>query len=620
MKILIHASLTFICFVSNLVFAQLTETFDNVQIPMRDGEFLEADIYLPAGPGPFEAILIQTPYNKEAINALPMGLGTNIDAQPYAWVIADWRGFYGSNTAAPGGTRGEDGYDICVWIVQQSWHAERIGTWGPSALGKVQYETAFEQHPNHTCAVPLVAHPQFAYSDYFYGGVLEESRLQQLDALGYGLSPIILGNVYYSAIWQIAENTSWTPELINIPTLNIGGWYDHNINKMLEWYEAVRSSAAVSVQDEQWLLIGPWVHGGTGTAYVGSSNQGELTYPNAAGVCDDKALDFFAYYLLDSVNNWQNTAPITYYEIGSNQWNSTTAATIGATSANILYLDQSATLRSDFGANQTSFTCDPNNPSPTLGGPTLYLGLAQGPYDQSSLLSRPDVISFATPVLSQDVHVTGNITVQVYFESDQPDGDVAIRLVDEYPDGRNMLITDGIRRMRFRNGYTQNDEEFVSSGTVYNMEITLPFTDYTWISGHKIKILVSGNSDNRWDVNLQNGGTMYQAGTTNVANITINHNPTYPSNITLPGSNNFLGSKELASAIQLYPNPAEDWVMINNDLPITFVRITDISGKVMLELEDDNIKKINLNVLSSGTYLLECLSENEKYRSTISKQ
>ncbi len=444
--------------------------------------------------------------------------------------------------------------------------------------------------------------------------------MQQLDALGYGLSPIILGNVYYSAIWQIAENTSWTPELINIPTLNIGGWYDHNINKMLEWYEAVRSSAAVSVQDEQWLLIGPWVHGGTGTAYVGSSNQGELTYPNAAGVCDDKALDFFAYYLLESVNNWQNTAPITYYEIGSNQWNSTTAATIGATSANILYLDQSATLRSDFGANQTSFTCDPNNPSPTLGGPTLYLGLAQGPYDQSSLLSRPDVISFATPVLSQDVHVTGNITVQVYFESDQPDGDVAIRLVDEYPDGRNVLITDGIRRMRFRNGYTQNDEEFVSSGTVYNMEITLPFTDYTWISGHKIKILVSGNSDNRWDVNLQNGGTMYQAGTTNVANITINHNPTYPSNITLPGSNNFLGSKELASAIQLYPNPAEDWVMINNDLPITFVRITDISGKVMLELEDDNIKKINLNVLSSGTYLLECLSENEKYRSTISKQ
>ncbi|TNE77688.1 MAG: CocE/NonD family hydrolase, partial [Bacteroidetes bacterium] len=231
MKILNHSSLILIFLVNNLAFNQLIETFDNVQIPMRDGEFLAADVYLPSGPGPFEVILIQTPYNKEAINNLPMGLGNNIDAQPYAWVIADWRGFYGSNGAAPGGTTGEDGYDICEWISQQSWHADRIGTWGPSALGKVQYETAFEQHPNHTCAVPLVAHPQFAYSDYFYGGVLEESRLQQLDALGYGLSPIILGNVYYSPIWQIAENTSWTPELINIPTLNIGGWYDHNINK-----------------------------------------------------------------------------------------------------------------------------------------------------------------------------------------------------------------------------------------------------------------------------------------------------------------------------------------------------------------------------------------------------
>ncbi len=605
---------------SNRTNAQIVETYDNVQIQMRDGEFLEADVYLPSGPGPFEVILIQTPYNKEAFTQLPMGVGTNIDGQPFAWVIVDWRGFYGSSGAASGSTRGQDGYDVCEWITQQSWHADRIGTWGPSALGKVQYDTAFEHHPNHTCAVPLVSHPQFTYDDYFFGGVLEVSKLQQLDALGYGLSPIVLSNVYYSNTWQYAENTTWTPNLIEIPTLQIGGWYDHNVDKMLEWYQAVRSNAAVAVQDQQWLLFGPWVHGGTGAAYVGSSNQGELSYPNAAGVCDVMAWDFFNYYLLDAVNNWQNTTPITYYETGINQWNTSTASTIGGSTNNVLYLDQNETIRSTYGAGSTSFVCDPNNPSPTIGGPTLAVGLQQGPYDQVSLLTRSDVKSFATPTLSQDLHVSGAVSLHVYFESDQPDGDIAIRLVDEYPDGRNMLINDGIRRMRFRTGYTQNDETFVSPGTVYDMVITLPFTDYTWLSGHKLKVLVSGNSDNRWDVNLQNGGTMYQAGTANTANITILHDQTYPSSITLPGSNDFLSVSNLDQpALDIYPNPASDKIIIETNETIEYIRIIDLSGNHVRELSG-NHKEINLSSLASGSYLIEVVTVNGLIRKSIVKQ
>src|SRR5690606_25625166 len=135
------------------------------------------------------------------------------------WVIVDWRGFYGSNGADLSNfKRGEDGYDICEWITQQSWHADRIGTWGPSALGGVQYNTAQEQHPNHTCAVPLVAHPQQSYDSYYNGGVLEIARIEQLVALGYGLTPVVLANTYYSAAWQYSENQTWYPSDIIIPT------------------------------------------------------------------------------------------------------------------------------------------------------------------------------------------------------------------------------------------------------------------------------------------------------------------------------------------------------------------------------------------------------------------
>ena len=62
--------------------------------------------------------------------------------------------------------------------------------------------------------------------------VLEEARLAQLDALGYGLSPIVMGNTYDNIIWQLASNETWFPDIIKIPTLQIGGWYDHNIDKI----------------------------------------------------------------------------------------------------------------------------------------------------------------------------------------------------------------------------------------------------------------------------------------------------------------------------------------------------------------------------------------------------
>ena len=289
--------------------SQMTPTLDDIWINMRDGELIQADVYIPTGVDSAEVILIQTPYNKDLFSfSLPMGIGTNLDSQPFIWVVVDWRGFYGSNGADLSSfERGEDGYDVCQWISQQVWHKDRIGTWGPSALGGVQYSTAREQHTNHTCAVPLVAHPQQNYNGYFTGGVLEEARLEQLDALGYGLSPLILANTYYSPLWSFSENNSWYPEDITIPTLQIGGWYDHNIDIMMDWYKATRSFAEASVQDQQWLLVGPWVHGGSGAAYVGSSTQGELTYPNAEFVSDSMAWDFLSYYLLDIPNNWQNT-------------------------------------------------------------------------------------------------------------------------------------------------------------------------------------------------------------------------------------------------------------------------------------------------------------------------
>lgn len=592
--------------------AQLSETLDNVWIPMRDGDSLQADVFIPTGVDSAQVILIQTPYNKELFFTLPMGVGLNLDSQPFIWVIVDWRGFYGSSNANVSNVnRGEDGYDVCEWISQQTWHKDRIGTWGPSALGGVQYATMREQHPSHTCAVPLVAHPQQAYDDYFMNGVLEEARLQQLDALGYGLSPIILSNVYYGALWTFTENDSWYPQDVAIPTLQIGGWYDHNIDKMTEWYKATRNSAVASVQDEQWFLVGPWVHGGSGAAYVGSSVQGELNYPNAEYVSDTMAWEFFEYYLLDSANNWQNTDFITYYETGKDVWATSNATSVEELNSDELYLNYNGKLVSGPTVQSTSFVSDPNNPSPTIGGATLHSTLDQGPYDQVSLEGRSDIITFATDALLADVSISGRVSLNLYVESDQPDCDISIRLVDVYPDGRNMLITDGIQRMRFRNGYYQSDEVFMTPGVVYNVQFDLPFTNYTWQSGHKIKIYVGGNNSIRYNVNLQDGGQMYTAGSGNVANITIHHNGTYPSSISFPGNNPILGIADQAEAVEftVYPNPAKDILHVDSEVAFDSYTIVDLTGREILSSQNF-VNSIDVGDLAKGAYLL-ILSQGE---------
>jgi predicted acyl esterase len=594
-------------------FGQPAPTFDDIMIPMRDGEFLEVDVYIPAGADSCEVILIQTPYDKDNFEAfLPIGVGLNLDSQPFAWVIADWRGFYGSSGADLSNfERGEDGYDICEWIVDQPWHLDRIGTWGPSALGGVQYLTAREQHPNHTCAVPLVAHPHTSYESYFTGGVLEEARLNTLDALGYWLSPLVLANTYYSNAWAFSENSSWYPSDIQIPTLQIGGWYDHNIDKMMTWYEATRNSAQASVQDQQYLLVGPWVHGGNGAAYVGSSTQGELTYPNAEFVSDTMAWDFFQYYLLDAPNNWQNTDNITYYELGANTWNTSNATTIDEQMSDVLYFDQSNKLTNSPGITSTGFVSDPSSPAPTIGGANLSPFLQQGPFDQISNESRTDIVTFETFDLPNDISISGRVTLDLYIEADQADCDIMVQLVDVYPDNRNMLITEGARRMRFRNGYFAADEVFMTSGQVYPVQIELPFTNYTWLAGHKIKVYIGGNSSTRWNVNLQDGGPMYQTGIGNSANIEVHHNTTNPSQITLPGNNPILNIDQSEMIeFNVFPVPATNVLTVESNQEIERYEIVDLSGR--MQLKGTDVNSINIESLTSGTYFINAISNGRQ--------
>ena len=81
----------------------------SVQIPMRDGKTLAADVYLPKSGGKFPAVLVQTPYNKSLMRPAFEGKGRygaqSLFTDPsYAFVVTDWRGKFASQSAQTPGT------------------------------------------------------------------------------------------------------------------------------------------------------------------------------------------------------------------------------------------------------------------------------------------------------------------------------------------------------------------------------------------------------------------------------------------------------------------------------------------------------------------------------------
>lgn len=597
-----------------------------LEIPMGDGEFLAADLYQPSGCDACPVILVQTPYGKFFYQffGLPLGLGTDIDSSPYAFLIVDWRGRFASADAAyPGAPSiGEDGYDVVEWIAAQPWCNGKIGTWGPSALGRVQYQTAQQQPPALTCICPVVAAPQQRYKDYYPGGALRTEYVQQTDLLGFGTSQSVLPFPHYNAIWSAAEDATFYADDIAVPCLMIGGWYDHNIDPMVDFFASLQTASPEEVQDKHKLLIGPWVHGGNGQASPGSAQQGELEYPEAAYYNDTYALQFFEYYLLGIGNGWDTMPAVRYFHMGENQWHDGDAWP-PQTNPSLLYLTDSNTLQTSAPTALSSsldFPYDPQDPSPTVGGPTLRADLEQGPFDQVDVEARGDILTFTSAAFTEPLHIQGMPLVHLFAGSDMPDTDFAVRLCDVYPDGRSMLITDGIIRMRFREGFTVSDTSFLENGDVYEAVAELSHTSISLQEGHKLRLGISGSNYPRFNRNMNTGGTMYpELNPDTLVNATASTNTVWmdalhASYLEIPTAELaglFANSGEKAQLL-LYPSPASSAVTVQTAQGAagTLV-VTAVSGQVLYSAAFSGTVTLDVSRWPAGFYIVQLTGSSD---------
>jgi len=505
-------------------------------VPMRDGVRLATDVYLPLLHGsPHGSVLLQTPYGKNDIAVV----GYLFAILGWPTVIQDMRGrgcSEGNNTVFRNSHT--DGPDTLKWIANQSWSNGKVATVGPSALGICQYLMAGANPPELACQGIMVASPNIYKHAIYQGGEfkkeLVEIWLKSQNAL-YVLPEIFANENYSLSFWtNVSLDDNWQD--VNVPAIHMGGWYDAFLQGIVDGYDGYQHHSGAGALGKSKLVMGPWTHEG----YI-TTKQGELTYPENS-LCwfmVDVFLDMIKQYTMDETNAFDSWPTVSYYVMGDvsdidapgNEWRYANDWPIPATNAS-WYFHENGDLSKTLPENDVPITYayDPTNPVPNLGGQNL--NLQPGPHDQTSVESRDDVIVFTGPILTEPYEATGPIKAHLFVSSDCLDTDFTVKLTDVYPDGRSMVITDGILRMRNRNG--PDHWVWMQPGEIYGIDINMLTTSYIWNTGHGIRVEVSSSNYPRFLANPNTPDPITKNTTYLVAHNTLYLDSNHPSCIILP--------------------------------------------------------------------------------------
>jgi putative CocE/NonD family hydrolase len=183
------------------------------------------------------------------------------------------------------------------------------------------------------------------------------------------------------------------------------------------------------------------------------------------------------------------------------------------------------------------YSYDPNNPVLTLGANGSHFSVPNlimtGPIDQRANESRQDVLVYSTSELKEDTEVIGPVEARLFAASSAKDTDFTIKLIDVYPDGRALNITEGIVRARFRNSIWDKPS-LIQPGKIYEYKVELLPIAIIFRKGHRIRIHVSSSSWPLWDRNQNTGNPIGMDAKMIVAQQTIYHDTSHPSRIILP--------------------------------------------------------------------------------------
>ncbi|HTV08892.1 MAG TPA: CocE/NonD family hydrolase [Candidatus Aquilonibacter sp.] len=361
---------------------------------------------------------------------------------------------------------------------------------------------------------------------------------------------VFLSQPSYVKFWQdmAVEPHLGKPE---VPTLEVGGYWDQeDMWGTQAEYAALRPHENPNDPEHRvYLVLGPWNHGGWsyGPGSELMSHYGGITFGGEDTGTYYRATfeaPFFEFYLKGKPGfDLKDTAS---FRTGENKWHryDIWPPKSGFREAN-LYLepDQRLSLTAPRGKDTiaATYVSDPANPIPYRHRP-IQSTYGQGSQwrtwlveDQRFVSDRKDLANFETPVLNNDVTVTGDVVADLFASTTGSDTDWVTKLIDVYPDGYELMVAEEILRGRYRDSFTK--PEPVKPGEIAEYKWSLHGADHTFLKGHRMMVEVQSTwfplydrNPQTWVPNIMDApASAYKAET-----LTIYDSPKYPSHLELP--------------------------------------------------------------------------------------
>ncbi|GAB5405015.1 MAG: CocE/NonD family hydrolase [Aureliella sp.] len=337
-------------------------------------------------------------------------------------------------------------------------------------------------------------------------------------------------------------------EDFGVPALWFNSWFDVSQGPNLALFNHVRQSASdAAVRDGQFMMVAPTLHCAFyRTPQYGNYVAGDLNVGNAWHDYWDTIFAFLDRYVKQEENGFEEDTPrVQFYTMGRNEWEASESWPPQDVVMTPMYLSSNGKANSLFGdgrlsleptqsAASDSYTYDPMNPVPSLGGGVCCNSGASlgGSYDQRGIEARSDVLVYTSDPLEEPLDVTGFVRTKLFVSSDVKDTDFTVKLCDVHPNGTSWNVDDTILRARYREGFDK--EVFMEEGKVYELNPTAMSTSYEFKAGHQIRVEVASSKFPQYMRNLNTGGNNYDETEGIVAHNKLHHSPEYQTQIILP--------------------------------------------------------------------------------------
>jgi putative CocE/NonD family hydrolase len=544
-----------------------------VMIPMRDGIRLHTEIYTPKdATQPLPIIFERTPYGISASNngySRMLSRYNSMMPDGYIFAFQDIRGRYASegkfvmlrpihDPVDPNGVdESTDTYDTIDWLIKNvPRNNGRVGLDGISydgflvTMGMIDPHPALKAVSEQACMGDTFLGDDFFHNGAFrlsyafeYSALLETSNenysfsFDRFDLYDWYLRLGALPNAnvkyFHGSIptWNdfIAHpnyDDFWKRHAVayglkepTVPNLNVAGWWDQeDFYGPTALYERLEK---LDTHNRNYLVAGPWNHGGWGRG--AGSNLDDISFGSDTGLYFRQNIEapWFAFWLKDKGKLPLKEALL--FQTGSDIWTAFDSWPPREAQTRNLYFREDGKL--SFDAPQTataetfdSYLSDPAHPVPNRHRPvdmtypedhpgSWYTWLVQ---DQRFVDQRPDVLTWQTDALSEDVTLAGKVTAKLFASTTGSDSDWIVKLIDVYPEkvasdwklsGYELMIADEIFRGRFRNSFEK--PEPITPGEVTHFTIDLHTANHVFKKGHRIMVQVQSTWFPLYDRNPQ---------------------------------------------------------------------------------------------------------------------